>query len=92
LAPLNQTSRIAGQSENITRCFRVSKGPEVADILNSIESFEAFARSHGPGRYQVDEHSLDPSPGTKVSARAWGKVNHHQDGRIAIEPHPWLAS
>jgi hypothetical protein len=30
--------------------YRVSKGPEVGDILDSIESLEAFARDHGPGR------------------------------------------
>jgi hypothetical protein len=55
----------------MTCCFRISKGPVVGDILDSIEAVETFARDHGPGRYDVDEHSLDPFPGTKVSARAW---------------------
>ena len=39
--------------------------PDVGDILDSIESLEAFARDHGPGRYDVDEHSLDPFPGQR---------------------------
>jgi hypothetical protein len=43
----------------------------------------------GPGRYDVDEHSLDPFPGTKVSARAWGKVIHRQDGQVVLDQFPW---
>jgi hypothetical protein len=31
-------------------------------------------------------HPLDPFPATKVSARAWGKVIHHKDGQIAVDP------
>ena len=34
----------------------------------------------GSGRYPVDEHSLELFSGTKVSARAWGKVVHRRDG------------
>jgi hypothetical protein len=73
----------------MTRCFRISKGPDVSDILDSIESVEAFARDHGPGRYDVDEHSLEPFPGTKVSARARGKVIHHNDGQVVLDVMPW---
>jgi hypothetical protein len=40
------------------------------ELLDTIESLEAFARSHGPGRYDVDEHSLDPSRRTRVLDRA----------------------
>ena len=68
-----------------------SQERERRQILDSIESLEAFAREHGPGRYDVDEHSLDPFPGTKVSARAWGKVIHHQDGQVVLDPIPWQA-
>jgi hypothetical protein len=64
----------------MTRCFRISKGPDVGDILDSVEALRVFARDHGPGRYDVDEHSLDTFPGSSVSARAWGKVIHYQDG------------
>jgi hypothetical protein len=71
----------------MTRCFRISKGPNVGDVLDSIELLEAFARAHGPGRYDVDEHSLDPFPATKVSARAWGTVIHQPNGRIAVKPY-----
>jgi hypothetical protein len=41
-----------------------------------------FAREHGPGRYDVDEHSLDPFPGSNVTAGAWGKVMHDKDGQV----------
>jgi hypothetical protein len=54
-------SAIFGQT--MTRLIRITKGPDVGDILDSIESREAFARSHSPGSYQVDEHSHDPLPG-----------------------------
>jgi hypothetical protein len=71
----------------MTHIYRISKGPDIGDILDSIESLEAFARNHRPGRYDVDEHSLDPFPGTKVSARAWGAVIHQPNGRIEVKPY-----
>ena len=75
--------------ETMTRRFRISRSPDVGDPVDSVEALEAFARSHGPGRYDVDEHSLDLSAGTKVSARAWGKVINHHDGRVVLDPIPW---
>jgi hypothetical protein len=48
--------------DTIAQVHRISKGPEVCDILHSIDALRAFAREHGPGRYDVDEHSLDPFP------------------------------
>ena len=69
--------------------FRITKGPDGGDILDSIKALEAFARENGPGRYDVDEHSLDPFPGSKVSSRAWGKVIHHPDGQVVLDPIPW---
>jgi hypothetical protein len=64
----------------MTHVYRISKGPDVGDVLDSVEALEAFARSYGKGRYDVDEHSLDPFPGTDVAARAWGKVIHQRHG------------
>jgi hypothetical protein len=69
--------------------FRISKGQDVGDILDSVEALPAFARDHGPGRYDVDEHSINLIGGTKVSARAWGKVFHLDDGQVVLEPIPW---
>jgi hypothetical protein len=60
--------------------YRITKSPEVGDLVDSVDALKSFARDHGPGRYDVDEHSLDPLPGTKVTARAWGKVIHYEDG------------
>jgi hypothetical protein len=70
----------------MARVYRISKSPNVDDILESVESPEKSARHHGPGRYDVDEHSLGPFPGTKVSARAWGKMTDHQDSQVVLNP------
>jgi hypothetical protein len=69
--------------------YRISNGPSVGEILDSIESLETFVRSHGPSRCQVDEHSLDPFPGTNISASAWGKVMHHKGGQVVLDLIPW---
>jgi hypothetical protein len=78
--------------ETITHVYRISKGRDVGDILDSVEALETFARSHGKGRYDVDEHFLDPFPGTNVAARAWGKVIHRQDGQVVLDPICWPES
>ena len=69
----------------MTGVFRISKGRDVGDILDSIEALPTFARENGPDRFDVDEHSLDPFPGTKVVARGWGKVIHHQEGQVVTD-------
>jgi hypothetical protein len=69
--------------------YRVTKSPEVGDLVDSIPAAETFARENGPGRYHVDEHATDRLHGSKSTARAWGTVIHHQDGRVVLEPHPW---
>jgi len=61
----------------MTHVYRITKSPDFGDLVHTVEALEAFARDHGPGRYDVDEHSLHPFPGTKATARAWGKVIHH---------------
>jgi hypothetical protein len=73
----------------MTDVYRITKSREVGDVVNSIESLEAFARERGAGRYDVDEHSHDPFPGTNVTARAWGKVIHQKDGQVVIDSIPW---
>ncbi len=73
----------------MTRRSRISKAQDVGDIVDSLEALTSFARDHGPRRYDVDEHSLDPFPGKKVTARAWGKLIHHQDGQVVMDPIPW---
>jgi hypothetical protein len=69
--------------------YRITKSPEVGDIVDSVDALKLFAREHGQGRYEVDEHSLEPFPGTKVTARAWGKVIHHKDGQVVMDQIPW---
>jgi hypothetical protein len=69
--------------------YRITMSPEVGDIVDSIDALKSFAKDNGPGLYTVDEHSLDPFPGTNVTARSWGKVIHYEDGYVAIDPIPW---
>jgi hypothetical protein len=73
----------------MTHAHRIFTGPDVGDILDSIESLPTFARDHAPGRYDVDEHSLDSFAGSKVSAGVSGKVIHQMDGLKILEPVEW---
>jgi hypothetical protein len=73
----------------MSQACRITKNPGVGELVDSIKAAEPFARNHGPARYDVDEHSLDPFLGTKVSARAWGKVIHHKNGDVVVDPIPW---
>jgi hypothetical protein len=69
--------------------YRITKSPKVGDIVDSVDALKSFAHENGPGPYDVDEHSLDPLLGTKVTARAWGKVINYEDGHVAMDPIPW---
>jgi hypothetical protein len=68
--------------------YRVTKSPEIGDIVDSVDALESFARERGPGRYDIDEHSLDPFPGSKHIARAWGKAIHHNHGQVVMDAIP----
>ena len=41
----------------------------------------------GLGRDDVDEHCLESFPGSEVSATASGKIIHHKDGPVILEPY-----
>ena len=69
--------------------YRISKGQYVGEIVHSVEVLASFTIEHGPGRYDVDEHSFDPFPGSNVTAQAWGKVIHHKGGQVVMDPIPW---
>jgi hypothetical protein len=69
--------------------YRISNGPDIGELADSIEDAQAIARNHGPGRYDVDEHRLEPFPGAKASARSWGTVIHHRNGQVVLDPIPW---
>jgi hypothetical protein len=40
--------------ETMPHVDRVTRSPEVGELVDSIEKVESFARDHGPGRYQVE--------------------------------------
>jgi hypothetical protein len=90
---LQRTQPVATDSSTIVatmnRAYPIPKSPDVGELVDSIETLEAFARDHGPGHYDVDEHSVDQLPETNVSARAWDTVIHQPDGRIIRDPMPW---
>jgi hypothetical protein len=65
--------------------YRITMSPEIGDVVDSLEAAASFAKEHGPGCYDVDEHSLDPFPGTNVTALAWGKVIHDKDGQVVTD-------
>jgi hypothetical protein len=69
--------------------YRILKSPDNGEIVDSIRALEAFARKHGPGRYHVDEYSLDPFPGSNATARIWGKIIHQENGEIVLDPIDW---
>jgi hypothetical protein len=71
----------------MSHVYRISKSSDIGALVDSIEAIKAFARHHGPGRYEVDEHSVNPFPGTNVSARAWGTIIHQPDGHVALKPY-----
>jgi hypothetical protein len=75
--------------DTIPHTYRITKSPKDGGIVGSVDALKSFAQEYGPGRYDVDEHSLDPFPGTKVTARAWAKVIHDDDGRVVVDPIPW---
>jgi hypothetical protein len=72
--------------------FCISKGSRVDDSLDSTQSLETFARDHGPGRYDVDERSLESFLSSDHVARDWGHVIRRQEGQIVVDPIPWPAS
>ena len=58
---------------------RVAKTPDHAqEILRQFE----------PGRYHLDKIRANPFPSGHTS-RAWGKVIHHEDGQVILDPIPW---
>jgi hypothetical protein len=72
--------------EIMRRVYRISNGPDVGEVVGSVDALMAFARENGPGRYQVDEHADQPLPGRNAMARACGTVIHQPDGQVTFKP------
>jgi hypothetical protein len=70
------------------RVYRISKGQDVGELVDSVEAIEHFARQHGPGRYHVNEISSDPTTGGDTS-RKWGTVIVAPDGTVIFDCDPW---
>jgi hypothetical protein len=66
---------------NMSRVYRVSKGQEVGEVVDSIKAIEAFARDHGPGWYHVDERAAEYLPGD--SGLECGVGRPARDGRTS---------
>jgi hypothetical protein len=72
----------------VPHLYRISNGPYVGDILDSIESVESFARDHGLSSYDVDEHSGDPFLGSHYVLRAWDRAIHYHSGHAVLDSIP----
>jgi hypothetical protein len=75
----------------MTAVYRISKSPDIGEILDSVEALQAFARDYTPGRHDVNEHSLDQFRGSKVSASARGKVIDRHDHQVDLKIDRWPA-
>jgi hypothetical protein len=72
----------------MSRVYRISKGPNFGEIVDSLEDLEECARQNGHGRYHVDEISSDPLCSGHTS-RKWGSVISRQDGTVSVDRDPW---
>jgi hypothetical protein len=72
--------------DRMAHVYRITKGAEIGQLVESREALVAFGRENGPGLYQVDEHSALPFHGSKATARACGTVIHQPDGQVTFKP------
>jgi hypothetical protein len=73
---------------NENRSYHISNAAGGSGIVQTVEAIGAFARDQGPGCYAVDVHFPDLIDVSVDSFKAWGKVIHHLDGKVAIHIHP----
>jgi hypothetical protein len=73
---------------NENRSYHISNEAGCGGIVQTVGAIGAFARDHGPGCYAVDVHFPDLFDDSVDSSKAWGKVIHHLDGKVAIHIHP----
>jgi hypothetical protein len=66
--------------------YRITKSPAVGDLLDSVEAVEAYVGENGLGRYAIDEHAADPSPGSESTARGWDSMIQHRGGQVVLDP------
>ncbi len=85
LGPRDGRSKTDGTTD---RSYHISNQADADGIVQTVAAIGAFAREHGPGCYSVDVRFRHLFPGCIDSSRAWGKVIHHPDGKIAIRIHP----
>ena len=78
--------RLIVETTTHTHIYRITKGPDVGDLVDTEQDIEEFTLDHGPGRYHVDEHSLEPFEGSNAKARGWGTMIHQPDGRVTLKP------
>jgi hypothetical protein len=72
-------------SSGWTTKFRISRDQFGFDADASEKARDILAGER-PDHYDVDEHSTDPFPGTKIPARARGTVIGQKHGQVILEP------
>jgi hypothetical protein len=68
--------------------YRINRNEQdpIVDV-NTAEEIEPAVRRVAPGRYYIDEISVDPSRGARISRR-WGVAIRYANGSIVIERDP----
>jgi hypothetical protein len=69
------------------RTYRISKGPNFGEIVDSVRKLEQFARRNGIGHYNVDQVSSEPFQSGRTF-RKWGKVIVAPNGAVIFDRDP----
>jgi hypothetical protein len=88
MVSLDRIRGLAYGDHSMVRVYRVSKGQEVGEVVDTIKAVEAFARDNGPGRYHVDKIRSDALP-SGHTARRWGVVTTMRDSTVNVDRDPW---
>lgn len=68
----------------------VNRDGEMLADADSLDGVTEPVRNAPPGRYHIDEISVEPLP-SGHTARSCGFAIHHDDGRVILDPDRWEA-
>ena len=86
---MSDVTMVLGYEAN-PHVYRITKSPDIGELVHSTEAAEDFALENGPGPYHIDEISVDPLPSGHASRR-WGIGINRGDGSVGTEADPWDA-
>ena len=68
----------------------VDRDGEIVADADGLAGVNEIVRRAPPGRYHVDEISVDPLP-SGHTARRWGFAIRPEDGRVILDTDSWEA-